>query len=486
MALSRLQKNLHLLSRAGFGPSLHQLPGLDRISPEQLWRQLASDSREVPPKIEATQPRIDREKLRLLPEEAQIAARQAAQKQTRLELQRLSGAWLKTLADSPAQLRERMAFFWHGHFATRIGPIDFNRDLLHIFREKGLGKFGDLLLAVSQSPAMLLFLNNQQNRKAKPNENFAREAMELFTLGRGHYTEKDVKEAARAFTGWTYATVPLPSASPEAGEAYFLFRPKAHDEGLKTFLGKTGPFKGEDILRILLEQKQTARFLTEKIYRHFVNEKPDEKRVADLSRSFYNSGYDIGVLLERIFTASWFFDSQNVGNRIKSPVELLAGIRRIMPFEFGNPSGLFVLQNMLGQTLLQPPNVAGWPLGKAWIDSSSLLLRLQLPYIVAGTEALQGAPKPDDDLQMGKKATAENLAIKPVFSPNLLQSRVLWKETEEALRGLTVAQLASYLMVRPEKAPVALAMEAVRPVAAANHTRTSLLRLMSLPEYQLG
>lgn len=486
MALSNLQKNMHLLWRAGFGPNLDLLADISRKSPAQLWQQLVADSRGLPLKIEGYQPSPKRAEIKNLPDTAQQAARQAITRQGKKELERLNNSWLNTLVQSKAQLRERMAFFWHGHFATRINRVDFNRDLLQIFREKGLGNFGDLLLAVSQSSAMLAFLNNQQNRKEHPNENFAREVMELFTLGRGNYTEKDVKEAARAFTGWSYTTMPETPDAMQAAETYFNFRPKLHDDGSKTFLGQTGNFKGEDIIRILLEQQQTARFISGKIYRYFVNETPNEKRIESLSRKFFTSGYNIGALLSEIFTAPWFFEEQNVGNRIKSPIDLLVGIGRILPLKIGNPRGLLVLQNVLGQVLLQPPNVAGWPIGKAWIDSSSLLVRMQLPYILAGTEALQVAPKPNDDLQMGKKAPAEELDIKPAFAVKFLQSEVEWGPVERAMNGWSVAQMASCLLVRPEKAPVDLVAKTASAADSESRIRRSVLRLMNLPEYQLA
>ena len=263
-----------------------------------------------------------------------------------------------------------MAFFWHGHFATRTNNATFNLQLLNIIREKALGNFGDLLIAVSQSPAMLQFLNNQQNKKDHPDENFAREVMELFTLGRGNYSEKDVQEAARAFTGWSF----LPDGT-------FFERPKLYDFGSKTFLGKTGNFNGNEVLKIILAQKTTAKFITTKIYRFFVNEKLNTEIIEDLSNQFYASNYNIKELLQNIFSSDWFFREENIGTKIKSPIELMAAMRRIFPMEIQNPENLIAYQKLLGQMLLYPPNVAGWPSGKSWIDSSTLMLRLQMPQI---------------------------------------------------------------------------------------------------------
>ena len=190
----------------------------------------------------------------------------------------------------------------------------FSQELLQIIRTNALGSFADMLKAVSKSPAMLQFLNNQQNKKSHPNENFAREVMELFTMGRGNYTENDVKEAARAFTGWAFNA-----------QGQFVFRKNQHDDGNKTFLGKTGNFDGDDILNMLLEHKQTANYISKKIYRYFVNENIDDRNQQWLSGRFYSNNYNIAKLLEDIYTSDWFYDEKNIGIRIKSPVELLAG-----------------------------------------------------------------------------------------------------------------------------------------------------------------
>lgn len=173
--------------------------------------------------------------------------------------------------------------------------------MLDTIRQNALGKFSDLLLAVSQSPAMLLFLNNQQNRKTHSNENFAREVMELFILGRGNYTETDVKEATRCFTDWTFD-----------GQSSFMFRRREHDEGLKTLLGQTGNWGGEDALRIILQQPAVAPFLVTKLYRFFVNDTPNPAHIEPLAAAFRQSGYDITDLLERLFSAPWFYDAAKV------------------------------------------------------------------------------------------------------------------------------------------------------------------------------
>jgi uncharacterized protein (DUF1800 family) len=266
-----------------------------------------------------------------------------------------------------------MALFWHGHLVSRSLNPAFSQSYLNTLRKNALGKYGDLLMAVSKEPSMLQFLNNKQNKKRSPNENFARELMELFTLGRGNYSEKDIKEVARAFTGWDFDL-----------QGRFVFRAFQHDNDQKTIFGKTGNFNGEDVIKMILERKETAQFLTTKIYKYFVNEtiSGNEKRLAELSKLFYKSDYDIAHLLENIFTADWFYDQENIGSHIKSPVELLVGIKRTLGATFENQQPNLFIQKVLGQVLLYPPNVAGWAGGKNWIDSSSLLFRMQLPAML--------------------------------------------------------------------------------------------------------
>ena len=197
-------------------------------------------------------------------------------KQSVQDIAKLNIRWLDEMTTSDAQLLEKMSLFWHGHFASKTVNILYDQALLNVIRENALGNFRDLLMNVSKSASMIQFLNNNQNKKSHPNENFARELMELFTIGRGNYTETDVKESARAFTGW--------GTNLQGG---FDFRPRQHDDGIKTFFGKTGNFSGEDILEILLAQKQTSVFITRKIYRFFVNDIPDEEKINVLASAIF-------------------------------------------------------------------------------------------------------------------------------------------------------------------------------------------------------
>ena len=386
----------------------------------------------------------------------------------------MSTTWMDRMASSPAQLREKMTLFWHGHFACRVRQPGPALSLHNTTRQYALGKFPELLLAVSREPAMLQFLNNQQNRKEHPNENFAREVMELFTLGRGNYTETDVKEAARAFTGWGYD-----------GQGNFRFRERDHDAGPKTFLGRTGSFTGEDVLRIILEQPAAATFLTTKIYRFFVNEVPNPAHIEPLAAAFRHSGYDVADLLERLFSADWFFEPANVGTHIKSPVELLAGIRRTLNVKIDNDQPLLGYQRALGQNLFQPPNVAGWPGGRNWIDSSSLLLRLQLPAILFRHAEFAVALKQDEN-DIAPNQTRAERTVRPGAGAHLPLAPL------QQLLGATPAarqpeQLSAFLLqvpIRPEN--LQLVQQAAAQKEPTEALRTTLVSLLSLPEYQLA
>ncbi|WP_390455301.1 DUF1800 domain-containing protein, partial [Chryseobacterium sp. Alg-005] len=286
-----LQHHKHLLWRSGFGPGIHHIEDLKNkdisVSIQDLFKaENFSEINYDTPDVEIIDYMNDKTPAERKKEILKINREQNLE---------LNLNFLEKMVNSKDQLREKMAFFWHGHFATRVVNPKFSRQILNVIRKNALGNFKDLLFEVSQSPAMLNFLNNQQNKKGHPNENFAREVMELFTMGRGNYTEKDIREGARAFTGWGFDK-----------QGNFKERPNLHDPGTKTFLGKTGNFTGTDALNIILEQKATAKFIATKIYKFFVNEKVNNDIINTLSKGFYSSGYDIKKLMVDIFSASWF------------------------------------------------------------------------------------------------------------------------------------------------------------------------------------
>ena len=468
-------KNQHLLWRAAFGPMAEMAATLGDTTPKKLYALLVEKSSKVPETFNVAQNLYakltkDMQDMSKMPELTKDQ-KYMIRKQSREDLKNLNLKWLENMINSEAQLREKLSLFWHGHFACRVVNIFFQQQLLDVVRKNALGNFGDMLKAVSKTPAMLQFLNNQQNKKQKPNENFAREVRELFTRGRGNYTERDIKEGARAFTGWGYN---------QQGE--FLFRARLHDDGSKTFLGKTGNFNGDEVIDILLEQKQTARYITKKIYKYFVNENIDTEKVEWLATRFYNNKYEIKPLLEDIFTSDWFYDQKNIGTKIKSPIELLVGMRRMLPMEIENPESQLLFQKVLGQILFYPPNVAGWAGGKNWIDSSSLMFRLRIPQVFTKDDEVALKPKDDDDTDSGMEQVINKKARQ-------VKSTVDWKTVasifEKVPRENLADQISSSLLQTKTNIKRATLEKFTDNSGRESYIKTAVVELMCTPEYQL-
>jgi uncharacterized protein (DUF1800 family) len=354
----------HLMWRSGFGTDLRVVEKNLQKSKATLVKEIFNIGEAFTPIDIATKPASNlRDNFKNLDKEE----KENLKKFNLEELKDINLQWQRLLVYSQDQVREKTALFWHDHFACFV-PYAYMMQLhINKLREHALGSFRDLLHLISKDAAMLVFLNNTQNKKKHPNENFAREVMELFTIGIGNYTEDDIKEAAKAFTGWNY---------DEDGN--FEIREKQHDDGPKTFMGVTQNFEGEDIINALLDNPKTAHRIVSKIYAWFVNEEVDEDRVKELADFYYTNNYHTGDLLKKIFDSDWFYEAKNIGTHIKSPIELLTGIRRTFVMDFKNEEVLFFLQKILGQILGHPPNVSGWKDGKPWIDSSTLLFRLKL------------------------------------------------------------------------------------------------------------
>lgn len=482
MAITNRIKNQHLLWRSAFGPMIENTADLDSLTQKQLWGLLVKTSSSSPVKIEVAQNLVDgfvkgvKDVVEMQKKELDKDQKKKLREQSREDLKNLNIRWLDEMINSEAQLREKVALFWHGHFACRVVNSFFQQELLDVVRANALGSFKDLLRGVSKSAAMLQFLNNQQNKKQHPNENFAREVMELFTMGRGNYTENDIKEAARAFTGWGFNV---------SGE--FVFRKNQHDTGNKTVLGKTGNFDGDDVINILLEQKQTALYITKKIYKFFVNENVDTQKVEWLGDRFYQSDYNIKTLLEDIFTSDWFYAEKNIGNKIKSPIELLVGVRRFLPMEMNNDQSQLLFQRTLGQVLFYPPNVAGWPGGKTWIDSSTLMLRLRIPQILTANEVLNIRPKDDDDVMMGQMMEAKMKKIKEVTKGGVgvvdwsLVNKVYATTSRENL----LSKIGDTLLQTKSKVSASVLGKHINNESRENYIKSAIVNIMSTPEYQL-
>ncbi len=390
---------------------------------------------------------------------------------SRENMMKLNLAWMEKLRTTNDPLQEKMVLFWHNHFSCRTQLPYLAQQQNNILRKYALGSFDDMLIAVSKDPAMLQFLNNQQNRKGHPNENFAREVMELFTLGRGHYSETDIKEAARAFTGWGFNQ-----------KREFQFREKQHDDGDKTFRGQTKNFSADDIVNSILEDKQTARFITQKLVAYLVSEDyVTSDSAEELAQSFYKSGYNIGKLVKDIFLADWFYKNKFIGNRIKTPVELIIGIQHQTESKFADPQSLIFFQRALSQQLFFPPNVGGWPKGKQWIDSSSLTFRMAMPQLVFHKQETEFQAKDDGDVNsLREKKPKRDFSLD-----------VNWNNLANHFRGGTneevYAKSEDYLLSKPTST---LNKELILKFANGAKSDGDLVKkiftgIMSLPEYQL-
>ncbi len=456
-----MEKIKHLYGRAGFGLSIQDWEQKRHQSISQAVDELFTKALSAPPLSPPDDPDV----------EGFLQMSEMDRAETRKRERRLvvlqSAAWIKRMsADNESPLLERMTLFWHGHFACQSKTSSLAGNQLNIIRQHALGSFRELVLAIARDPSMIRFLNNQQNRKQKPNENFARELMELFTIGRGNYTEKDIKEAARAFTGWS---------STAKGE--FIFRARAHDYGQKTFFGKTGRFDGTDIIDMILEKRETAQFIVRKIYRYFVNEQLHEDHVQHLANVFYASDYNIEKLMREIFLSDWFYRAENYGSKIKSPVDLIAGMMKSLQIEFENELALVFLQRSLGQSLFNPPNVAGWPGNRSWVDNSTLMIRLNLPAYLFNSKEVNFKLKEEFEAKRQNKIT-RRLTAKVDLNPIMTQVR--GKDV-----GAQVDYLSAYLLPNGSKVPMQLFKHITLGKSTEDTTKLVLLGLLSLPEYQM-
>lgn len=388
----------HLLWRAGFGGTPAQVRALASMGPEAAVDLLLGPEGDLPDASAGD--RFDGDIVREPSEQERIAIRRAQQAgdedalaRFRLERQRqqradreqlreLQAWWLGRMIEDARPLREKMTLFWHGHFATSYRKIENSYHLAlqnDLFRREATGNFGRLLFGVIRDPAMLAYLDNQRSSARAPNENLAREIMELFSLGRGHYSERDIKEGARALTGYSYE-----------GNA-FVFRAGAHDDGRKTILGRSGDLDGDGFVEAILAQRRCAEFIVARLYAFFVAGLPDDLRTAppnqrsvilSLTRSMLAGRYAVRPVLRRLFLSEHFYDGALRGAKIKSPAEWTAGLCRELAAPARDVGGLVEAMGLMGQRLLLPPNVAGWPGGRAWINASTLLTRQNLPVFL--------------------------------------------------------------------------------------------------------
>ncbi len=359
----------HLYRRAGFGATFNELSAAIEKEPATVVDEIFS----------VKQPSTFLTETKSLADAA-IASGNVNQ---------LSAWWVYRMLSTPAQLLEKTTLFWHGHFATSADKVNQAELMLaqnELLRSFALGNFSELVLRVSRDPAMLIYLDSATNRKAHPNENFAREIMELFCLGEGRYTEYDIRELARCFTGW------------EIRRGEFRFNKFQHDTGTKTILGQTGVYDGEEGIRIVLNQNAASEFVASKLVRFFVMDEPvpNESLIAPLARELRESGMMIEPILKRIFKSNLFFSQYSIGRKVRSPVELAIGLLRCLEGST-NSFNLAEAMQTLGQGLMYPPSVKGWDGGRTWINSSTLLGRSNLLKTLFNGEKTRFGKQPLQD-----------------------------------------------------------------------------------------
>ncbi len=341
--------------------------------------------------------------------------------------------WLYRMASTTMPLREKVALFWHGIFATGYPKVIHGKalsDQIRMFRHCGMGSFRDLLVQLSKDPAMIVWLDNQDNHKDAINENYGRELLELFSMGVGNYTEQDVQECARAFTGWTLGNREYMELRSQRDSDWpygriswhFEFQPEDHDDGEKEFLGQKGAFNGDDVVNIICQQEATARFISRHMYSYFVADEPpvpewpytppaDPAAIELLSRAYFDSGYDISAMLRVLFNSDFFRAESSWYSKVKSPVELVAGLIRLTG-EFDRPRKEILERYQqavfMGQYLNNPPSVEGWHQGTDWIDTGSLVERVNF-----ASQQLGDATKPGVQAIIDRISAANSSGTSP-------------------------------------------------------------------------
>jgi uncharacterized protein (DUF1800 family) len=465
----------HLLRRAGFGGSPADVERLAALSPGAAVASLvrfpdtsalaaAPANLEVPP----LPPRgLYRGFMAgMAADQSTVDARKAFQMQNgrvrRQNLIAMQTWWLERMIATPAPLQEKMSLFWHGHFTSSPEKGTTAQELLkqnQLFREYALGNVKQLTLHVSQDPAMLRYLDNNVNVTAHPNENYARELMELFTLGIGNYTEQDIRESARAFTGWTFRREPDGSGS-------FIDNGRQHDDGTKTFLGRTGNFSGTDIVEIIFQQPAAARFFATKLLSFFVYSDPEPQLVERVASLLQRSGFELQPVMATLLASNVFFSDRAYRALVKSPVDFVVGTHQLFGVGDVKLPELGALRTM-GQVLFYPPNVKGWDGGNAWLNSQTMLTRENFANAVAQNPMMTQSA----GWIVAMLRTMDSKQIAATLTDTLLQGDVSPAAT---------AQLTAYLNGAGQAELAALSGENVD-----ERVRAAAYLTMAMPAYQL-
>jgi uncharacterized protein (DUF1800 family) len=489
----------HLLNRAGFGGDPEQIHNLHALGRKSAVESLLA-AKEDPDKFSAPEWaheekaladfRESRDRLRqtrmetreLPPEKAAEAERTLIHKNQKLKRSQgleAQGWWFKRMLGTKAPLREKMTLFWHDHFACSLRKVREPVLIVwqnELFLSHALGNFKELTHAILVDPAMMRYLDTQNSKKGQPNENFAREVMELFTLGEGNYSEQDIRQAARAFTGYEF--------SPLTGKA--RHNKRQWDGSPKTVFGKTGNFDGADVINLVFEQSHPAKFITAKIWEFFVHDAPSPESLDALADTLRNANYEIIPLLREIFLSKEFYGEAAMRTQIKCPVQFIVQLCKQLDIEMPPVGFAANAQQQLGQSLFLPPNVAGWDWGKAWINTSTLLTRYNLAgFLIKGsadaemTENLQGMKIP----RMGKGRQTGREWMGPDFER--IAPRPLREKPEELVDSLIFRFFQGPVAEKARHSFVEYAISKKGVILTNNEVAELCHLMLSTPYYQL-
>ena len=369
----------HLFRRAGFGITFDELDGYLPIDYADIVEQL------LYPEL---QPELDQD----------VVRRYNIDQNSLMLIESSQANWMYRIINTKRPLEEKIALFWHDLFATAYSKLNHAKAVVNqtdTFRRCGLGNFRTLLLELSRDPAMIFWLDNKDNHRGSPNENYGRELLELFSMGIGNYSEDDVKACARAFSGWTIANSVYMSERASRDSIWphgrldwqFVYVPEDHDDSDKTFLGQTGRFNGDDVIDIIVDNPATSWFIASKLYSFFVSDKPDESVIQYLSQEFSKTGGDIRKVMRSLFLSETFASDKTRLARVKSPAELVAGTAKLAgshSFPDWTTVNLAMDANFMGQEILNPPTVEGWHAGIEWIDTGNLVERINSTALEIG------------------------------------------------------------------------------------------------------
>jgi uncharacterized protein (DUF1800 family) len=479
----------HLLNRAAFGGTPSGIEAVRKKGLEIAVRELidvSGDAANVPPPKWA-HPRNIRA-MRMEVRDARQRGENFQQKARQLRMMEgeeiidLRHWWLDRMMNGPAPLLEKMTLFWHGHFATSIQKV---RDAYFMWlqndtlRRNALGNFAILVKKISRDPAMMIYLDLQQSFKAHPNENWARELMELFTVGIGNYTEQDIRESARAFTGYRL----------DMTTQQFRFAPFQQDLGAKTFMSKSGPLSGDDIIDILVRKPACAQFIGRKLWRYFVEDDPTADTVDLIAERIGAHNYEMKPVLREILSSAEFYSDRVMSGQIKSPVQYIVQTSKLLEAPLPSPIVAQNAMRQMGQILFAPPNVKGWDGGKTWISTSTLLFRYNFAnYLINGDAippgALAASGRRAGPGFMRPGQLAEQIRRDPIDIGKLVRAELRDKPRE--LVELLGSRLFQNRPSQKETDAFVEYLESRKPDTSDRTMRGLVHLMMSTPQFQLA